>query len=97
MSAALKIWPPWPPPNKKQRPERGEHRVGPEPVASRRTWKQNHITRERGNGQTDRPFRVLITVFGRAEPWDRYRTAGEATTEIAKLRRDGYQAELVLP
>ena len=91
MSAAL--WPPWPPPDKKQRPERGGHRAGPQPVA--RTGKQNNNTLGRGNGQYDRPFIVIVRLWNRCNEYGKYATCAAADAEVAKLTKLNFHAERV--
>lgn len=56
---------------------------------------KKHTTRQRCNGQTNRPYEVLIKFFGRVEPWNRFCTAGEADAEVAQLKGKGFDAERV--
>ena len=92
MNRARDPWPPWPPPDKKQRPERGGHRAGPQPVA--RTGKKNNNTLGRGNGQVERPFEIWTRKFdGSSRFYMAY--ADHATAELVanRLREIGLPCE----
>jgi hypothetical protein len=83
---------PWPPP--KETAERGKL-GGREKTDSARSGKTK-ISALRHPAQPSTPYAVWIRFFGQAQPWHSFATATSAATEIAKLRKDGFQAELVL-
>jgi hypothetical protein len=54
------------------------------------------ISALRHPAQPSTPYAVWIRFFGRPWPWHSFATATSAATEIARLRKDGFQAGLGL-
>ena len=91
----------------------GNHRQRGRPPKATNTWMAAVIVRELmdKHGATSvkeaadaalpdatiAELKTLERTFGMAKAWARYATAAQADVEIAKLRKDGFQAELVLP